>query len=65
MPRVTAGLNSPPEIRKKIHTLTIREKLKMTEMQRERETLKPVASPDVVLLVDEDAEEALDWILAT
>lgn len=32
MPRVTAGLKRPPEIRKKTQTLTIREKPKMREI---------------------------------
>ena len=32
MPRVTAGLNRPPEIRKKTHTLTMSEKPNMSAM---------------------------------
>ncbi len=32
LPSVTAGLNRPPEIRKNIHTFTIREKPKASEM---------------------------------
>ena len=60
MPKVTAGLKSPPEMRKKSQTLTIKEKPKIMEMWRYTETLKPVAPPEAVLLVEEELEEPED-----
>jgi hypothetical protein len=43
----------------------MREKPKMMEMYKYTETLKPVAPPDVVLLVEEEELDAEDWMLAT
>lgn len=47
--KVTAGLNKPPEMRKKIQTLTMREKPKTREMYCRTWGEKPVSAPVVVL----------------
>lgn len=49
MANVTAGLNSPPEMRKKIHTLTMSEKAKTSAMYCRTAGEKPVSAPVVVL----------------
>jgi hypothetical protein len=56
---VTAGLNKPPEIRKKTHTLTIKLKLKTSAMYKRTLGENPVASPVVVF------EPSLEPMLAT
>jgi hypothetical protein len=45
--QLTAGLNKPPEIRKKTHTFTIREKPKTRAMYNKTSGLKPVSPPVV------------------
>jgi hypothetical protein len=50
---------------KQIHTLTIRENPNTSAICRFTEVLNPVAHPEVVLLVEEDADQACDWMLAT
>ena len=50
---------------KQIHTLTIRENPNTSAMCRFTEVLNPVAHPEVVLLVEEDADQACDCMLAT
>lgn len=57
--KVTAGLNNPPDMRKKIQTLTMREKPKTREMYWRTCGEKPVSAPVVVL------DEPADWMLAT
>jgi hypothetical protein len=47
--KVTAGLNSPPDMRKKIQTLTMSEKAKTRAMYCKTAGEKPVAAPVVVL----------------
>lgn len=58
---VTAGLNKPPEIRKKTQTLTMRENAKTRAMYKRTIGEKPAASPVVVL----SWGAAADLILAT
>ncbi|CRJ80298.1 hypothetical protein BN1708_000209 [Verticillium longisporum] len=65
MASVTAGLNRPPLMRKKIHTLTMREKPNATEMYMSTPTSKPVVSPVVVLLSLPPESVTLDRMLAT
>lgn len=59
--KVTAGLKSPPLMRKKIHTFTIRLNPKTMEMYSSTVGEKPVASPVVVF----ESELAADPMLAT
>lgn len=47
---VTAGLNRPPEMRKNIHTLTMREKAKTRAIYCSTGGENPVSAPVVVLL---------------
>lgn len=55
MPKVTAGLNRPPEMRKKIQTLTMSEKPKTREMYcRTCGEKPPVEAPVVVLEAPEE-----------
>ena len=49
MAKVTAGLNNPPDMRKKIQTLTMSEKAKTRAMYCKTAGEKPVAAPVVVL----------------
>jgi hypothetical protein len=51
MAKVTAGLNRPPEMRKKIQTLTMREKPKTREMYCRTCGEKPVSAPVVLFEV--------------
>ena len=61
MAKVTAGLNRPPEIRKKTQTLTMREKAKTMAMYKRTIGEKPAASPVVVF----SEEAALEPMFAT
>lgn len=47
--KVTAGLNNPPDIRKKIQTLTMSEKAKIKAMYCKTAGENPVSAPVVVL----------------
>lgn len=57
--KVTAGLKRPPDMRKKIQTLTMRENPKTREMYCRTGGEKPVSAPVVVL------EDPADLIFAT
>lgn len=63
MAKVTAGLNRPPLMRKKIQTLTIREKAKTRAIYWRTAGEKPVSAP-VVVLVSDWAEEPMlaTWV---
>jgi hypothetical protein len=61
--KVTAGLNSPPLMRKKIHTLTMSEKAKTRAMYCRTAGEKPVSAPVVVLAPDESLEPTFaTWV---
>ena len=59
--KVTAGLNRPPLIRKKIQTLTISEKAKTSAIYCSTAGEKPVSAPVVVF----DSDESLEPTFAT
>lgn len=61
MAKVTAGLNKPPLMRKKIQTLTMREKAKTRAMYWSTAGEKPVSAPVVVF----DSELSLEPMFAT
>ena len=61
MAKVTAGLNRPPLMRKKIQTLTMREKAKQRAIYWSTAGEKPVEAPVVVL----EFELAFEPMLAT